>query len=77
MTAAITLLNAHGMDLEWFQPLFDYVMCFPITGFTSPAISNLGVRAPHTSVFVYLGNDVSAFHREFSQFGNVMVPYHK
>jgi hypothetical protein len=74
VTAAIALVNGRDFDARWFQPLFDYALCF-----TDHRIRFYGDDSnPETgSVFAYLGPDVDAFEREFRQFGNVMVRYRR
>lgn len=71
--AAIALINAHCTDTNWFQPLWDYHLCF-----TDHRIDfDSGDRtkttsSTHGSVFVYLGDNHQAFVREFSPFGAVV-----
>jgi hypothetical protein len=70
--AAILLINAYGFDSAWFQPLWNYTLCFtnhrisfwsPQRGSGGPANANL---------FVYLGNDKGRFADVFSEFGAIV-----
>lgn len=59
----------------WFQPLFDFPQCY-----LSPRVHYLGPDGKPVkgctkgSVVTYLGTNISAFVREFSGLGRVMVP---
>lgn len=66
---AIALLPART-DTQWFQPLFDYPMCF-VEGrlkFVGPKTET----APFPSVVVYLGDDLVAFRDAFGSLGTIM-----
>ena len=73
VTAAIALVNAHCTDTDWFQPLWNYTLCF-----TDHRIDfDSGGRAKqtsstHGSVFAYLGPDTKAFRAAFAEFGAVV-----
>jgi len=60
----------------WFRPLFDFPQCY-----LSPRTNYIGTNGRPVrgvskgSVVTYLGPNVDSFAREFSQLGNVMVPY--
>jgi hypothetical protein len=78
VTETILLLNSHVTDTKWFQPLFNYLLCFtdhrskfwndenPEGTSTSPT---------HGSVFVYLGKNSKDFEKQFKQFGAVLQRY--
>lgn len=70
--AAIALVNAHCTDTKWFQPLWEYVLCF-----TNHRIDFSGddtrSGSTHGSVFAYLGDKPELFKQEFSAFGAVVV----
>jgi DNA N-6-adenine-methyltransferase (Dam) len=72
-TAAIALLNAHGTDTSWFQPLFDHTLCFTRgrVEFYSP--TERASAPTFGAVFAYLGPDDERFARVFSRFGAVLV----
>ena len=71
-TAAVLLVNSNSTDAAWFQPLWDFLLCFTNhrINFLSPTGQDSG--STHGSVFVYLGSDRSAFIREFSPFGAIV-----
>ena len=60
---------------RWFQPLFDYPLCFlhPRTNYLLPDGSPKG-GVTKRSVVAYLGGNISGFIREFKQLGRVMLP---
>jgi len=72
---AILLVNANSTDTQWFQPLWDYVLCFTDhrINFIAPQGSASG--STHGSVFVYLGSDADVFASVFGQFGAVVARY--
>lgn len=72
VTAAMLLVNANSTDAGWFQPLWDYLLCFTNhrINFVSPTGSESG--STHGSVFVYLGPERDLFIREFSPLGAVV-----
>jgi hypothetical protein len=69
----VLLVNAHSTDADWFQPLWDYLLCF--TDHRINFIAGQGQQqsgSNHGSVFAYLGQDRQAFVDTFSSFGAVM-----
>lgn len=73
--AAIILVNAHATDTAWFQPLFDYPLCFTnhrIDFYTSEDPTAQEARSTHGSVFAYLGPLRQRFASTFAQFGAVV-----
>ena len=70
-TAAIALVNAAATHTNWFQPLFDYPLCFARRiNFESPDGPTPG--ATHGSVLAYLGQDERRFVDVFREFGPVV-----
>ena len=71
-TAAILLLNAYGFDSAWFQPLWDYPICFTNhrIEFTNPDRETGGPA--NANIFVYFGARRKEFARVFSDFGAVV-----
>lgn len=65
--AAIALIPARP-DTQWFQPLFDYPLCF-VKGRLK--FSGADTSAPFPSVIVYMGLDVEGFKRIFGDIGRV------
>lgn len=76
VTAAVLLVNAHATDTDWFQPLWDHILCFTNhrINFISPSGEAEG-GSTHGNVFIYLGEDWPAFAREFADFGAVVSRY--
>ena len=78
VTEAILLLNSHATDTKWFQPLFDYLLCFTdhrskFWNDDDPEGKNSSPT--HGSVFVYLGKNSKDFEKQFKQFGAVLQRY--
>lgn len=72
VTAAILLVNAHATDTAWFQPLWDYFLCFscPRIRYWQP---DGEAKSPTTgSVFVYFGPKAKSFQEIFSRFGAIV-----
>lgn len=71
IAAGILLVNAHCTDTDWFQSLWDGVLCF-----TDHRIDFYGddkrSGSTHGSVFVYFGPEKKAFAAVFAQFGAVV-----
>lgn len=72
VTEAIILVNSRGTDAEWFQPLFDGVVCFTDhrIDFNSPNEKETG--STHGSCFIYFGHNKKKFAEVFKKFGNVV-----
>lgn len=72
-TGAILLVNAHATDTDWFQSLWDYVLCFTNhrINFYGPGGAK-GNGSTHGSVFVYLGPNQKRFAAEFARFGTIV-----
>lgn len=74
VTAAIILVNSHATDTAWFQPLWDYPLCFTdhrIDFYSSDTLAPTS-GSTHGSVFAYLGPDVPLFASTFQHFGAVV-----
>ena len=69
VTEAIILVNANGTETNWFQYLYDGVLCF-----TDHRIdyTGEGSGSTHGSCFVYFGPNRRQFAKTFKQFGNVV-----
>jgi hypothetical protein len=73
VSAAILLVNAHATDTKWFQPLWDYLLCFscPRIHYWQP---DGGGKSPNSgSVFIYFGPERARFMEVFAQFGAVVT----
>ncbi len=64
---AIVLLPART-DTAWFQPLFDYPICFVRGRLKFSGAEN---SAPFPSAVVYLGEDVALFSEQFGDIGRI------
>lgn len=69
INAAIALLPAR-VDTNWFQPLWDYALCFVKGRLRFSGAEN---SAPFPSVVVYLGPDVELFREAFEDIGRCGV----
>jgi hypothetical protein len=69
VTDCIALLPAR-VDTAWFQPLYDYMLCFIRGRLRFVGADN---SAPFPSVLVYLGKDYTLFRDTFSAMGRVGV----
>ncbi len=73
VTAACALVNSHPTETKWFQPLFDYAVCF-VQGridFGGPS-RPVSTTSTHGSAIAYFGKDIAAFAKRFSEFGAVV-----
>lgn len=70
-TEAVLLVNA-STEAKWFQPLYDYPICFTdhrIKFYTTEGIHS---QPTHGSAFVYFGQNRHRFIDIFEQFGQVV-----
>lgn len=72
VTEAILLVNASTSE-DWFQPLYDFVICF--TNGRIHFINEYGVadQPRHSNAFVYLGLNIEHFASIFSSVGTTMM----
>jgi hypothetical protein len=73
VSSAIALVNSNCTDTAWFQPLFDYPLCFVqgrVDFDTDGRDEDSGPT--HGTLFAYLGADVKRFVDRFEAFGPVM-----
>lgn len=75
VTEAITVVNPHCTDTQWFQPLFNYLLCFTDHRPRFWNEDGEGESPNHGSVFVYLGKHPSKFASVFSRFGAIVKRY--
>lgn len=66
---AILLVKA-AIETEWFEPLWDRVVCFP-RGRVNFWREDGGHGAPHASAVVYLGEHPGKFVRVFKSIGRI------
>ena len=69
----IILANAHSTDTSWFQPLWDFTLCFTDgrINFISGA-GKVSAQSTHGSVIVYMGPHAERFREVFQQFGRIV-----
>ena len=75
VTAAVLLVNANSTDTAWFQPLWDYLLCFTLGRINFESPSGEGVGSTHGSVFAYLpakDDDGRVFLNVFNKLGTVV-----
>jgi ParB-like chromosome segregation protein Spo0J len=73
VSAAVLLVNAHATDSSWFQPLWDYPLCFTDHRINfQPPPGRPQAGSTHGSVFAYLGPCQTKFAETFRQFGAVV-----
>lgn len=73
---AICLVNAATAQ-KWFQKLWPFPICFvtPRIKFVDEFGDEAGSPG-HGNAFVYIGKkNINKFYTEFSQYGNVVIPY--
>lgn len=68
VTEAILLVNA-TTDRSWFQPLWDYPICFTNHRIPFYTEDGEGTQPTHGNAFIYLGPHVDRFVEAFSSFG--------
>lgn len=70
-TEAILLVNAKT-EAKWFQPLYDYLMCFTHHRIHFYGIDGNGAQPTQGSAFIYFGRQERRFAEIFGQFGAVV-----
>ena len=72
---AVVLVNAHATDTNWFDPLWDGLLCFTNHRINYASATDNGGGSggsTHGSVFVYFGGNRAGFIREFSRWGAIV-----
>lgn len=67
---AILLVNAQTSE-KWFQPLWQFPICFSDHRIRFESPTGKGKSPTHGNAFIYLGSSVERFQAVFSQFGEV------
>lgn len=72
VTEFILLVNSRATDAEWFQSLYDGIICFTDhrIDFDSPEEKN--TSSTHGSCFVYFGHNEKKFAESFSKYGSIL-----
>ena len=73
---AILLVNAVPSN-KWFQPLWEFPICFTDHRIRFYNDDTEAGQPTHSNCFVYLGNRVNTFYELFSEFGIVAIKYEK
>jgi ParB family chromosome partitioning protein len=60
---------------RWFEPLWDYPICFPTGRLSFYTDEGIKGRSPHASAFIYFGNNPKKFVEVFNKFGPVVRRY--
>jgi hypothetical protein len=68
---AILLINSHCTDAKWFQPFFNYVLCFTNHRPRFWNKKGQGDSPSHGSAFVYLGKRSAKFVLSFRRSGQL------
>lgn len=77
VTEAILLVNSRATDAEWFQPLYDGLICFTDHRIDFDSLEEKSTSSTHGSCFVYFGPNKKKFAEIFSQFGKVLKRYNE
>ncbi len=72
----IVLVNAHATDAQWFQILWDGMLCFTNHRINFESPSGNGSGSTHGSVFVYFGPHKQRFVDAFSPWGTIVEKVH-
>lgn len=72
---AVMLVNA-VTDRAWFQPLWNYPMCFVEKRIRFYSKDTDAGQPTHGNVLVYFGEHVATFYSHFKQFGRIVLPSH-
>ena len=72
VTEAILLVNSSTGN-KWFQPLWNYLICFVDKRIKFLSVDDVAKHSPtHSNVFVYFGPNEDKFKQEFGNFGVVI-----
>lgn len=72
-TEAVLLVNA-VTDRKWFQPLWDYPICFVSERIRFYDEHGEFGQPTHGNVFVYFGKNPARFATLFQQYGRIVIP---
>ena len=75
VTEAIVLVNSRATDAEWFQAMFDGIICFTDHRIDFDSPEEKRTSSTHGSCFIYFGPNRAKFAKVFSRFGNVVRRY--
>jgi len=72
ISEAIVLVNSRATDADWFQPMFEGVICFTDHRIDFDSPHEKQTSSTHGSCFIYFGPNEEKFAEIFSRFGNVV-----
>jgi hypothetical protein len=72
ITTAGVLLMGNRTETDWFQPLWDYPICFTNHRIKFYSVSGAKDSPVTGNVFAYLGPDLAKFIQVFSEFGTIV-----
>lgn len=75
VSEAVCLVNSHATDTDWFQGLWDALLCFTDhrIDFARSSDKENGASPTHGNVFAYFGPNHEAFRRVFQEFGAIVT----
>lgn len=68
----IILVNSRATDADWFQPMFNGVICFTDHRIDFDSPGQKLTSSTHGSCFIYFGPHEKEFAEAFSKFGNIV-----
>lgn len=72
ISEAIVLVNSSATDANWFQPMFEGIICFTDHRIDFDSPHEKPTSSTHGSCFIYFGPNEEKFAEIFSRFGNVV-----
>jgi DNA N-6-adenine-methyltransferase Dam len=72
ITTAAILLMGNRTETDWFQPLWDYPICFTDHRIKFYSVSGVADSPVTGNVFVYLGPSLEKFKEVFREYGRVV-----
>lgn len=72
---AIILVNSRATDADWFQPMFEGVICFTDHRIDFDSPYEKQTSSTHGSCFIYFGANDEKFAEVFARFGNIVKRY--
>lgn len=71
----IILVNSRATDADWFQPLFEGIICFTDHRIDFDSPGEKKTSSTHGSCFIYFGPNQKKFADIFSEFGPIVIRY--
>ena len=69
------MLNANATTTAWFEPLFEFPMCFPPRRIPHLSPGGKGGSPNSGTVIIYIGFRVDCFAEVFSRLGTIVCRY--